>query len=226
MGRRSGICSIACSSGIWATTTGTRGRCGRRTIQLYPPEKGQPRTFIEAQYPAKLTPLNLARAAQSDPGVIRIRSSSQEISEAVTAILNGESNKAATRPAEDFLRLAIPVVAGAQAKLAVAAIDQQYRFQWLLAPENAPPAPAETNAQPGTCGSRNKPSGPRCAAGHRSLNRATRCEAPQWPTPYVAAETATHRAPRLKHALQDLLPANCCFTRSLFSATDLASSCL
>ena len=37
--------------------------------QLYPPEKGQPRTFIEAQYPAKLAPLGLARAAQSDPAV-------------------------------------------------------------------------------------------------------------------------------------------------------------
>jgi hypothetical protein len=112
--------------------------------QLYPPEKGRPRTFIEAQYPAKLPPLGLARAAQSDPAVIPIRNSSPEISAAVTAILNGESNKADTRPAEDFLRLALPVVAGAQAKLAIAAVDQRYRFQWLLTPENAPPAPAET----------------------------------------------------------------------------------
>ena len=118
--------------------------------QLYPPEKGQPRTFIEAQYPAQLAPLNLARAAQADPGVIPIRNSSKDISEAVANILNGESNKAATRPAEDFLRLALPAVAGAQAKLAIAAIDQRYRFEWLLAPENALPEPAETNAQPGT----------------------------------------------------------------------------
>jgi hypothetical protein len=116
--------------------------------QLYPPEKGQPRTFIEAQYPPKLTPLGLARAAQSDPAVAPIRNSSQEINAAVTAILNGESIKAATRPVEDFLRLAMPVVAGAQAKLAVGAIDQQQRFQWLLAPENLPAAPAETSVQP------------------------------------------------------------------------------
>ena len=115
--------------------------------QLYPPEKGQPRTFIEAQYPAQLPPLALARAAQSDPAVIPIRKSSQEINEAVTRILNGESNKADARPTEDFLQLALPAMAGAQAKLAMAAVDQQRRFQWLLAPENAPP-PAE-NVEPG-----------------------------------------------------------------------------
>jgi hypothetical protein len=111
--------------------------------QLYPPEKGQPRTFIEARYPAKLAPLGLARAAQSDPAVIPVRNSSPEISGAVAAILKGESNKADTRPAQDFMRLALPLVAGGQAKLAIGAIDQRYRFQWLLEPENAPPAPAE-----------------------------------------------------------------------------------
>jgi hypothetical protein len=118
--------------------------------QLYPPEKGQPRTFIEAQHPAKLEPLDLARAAQSDPAVASIRSASSDIDEAVRAILNGESDKAGARPTADFLRLAIPAVAGAQARMAVAAIDQQYRFQWVLAPDNAPAAPDETNAQPGT----------------------------------------------------------------------------
>ena len=114
-------------------------------FQLYPPEQGQPRTFVETQYPAKLAPLGLVRAAQSDPGVGRVRNSSQEINGAITAILNGESTKADARPVEDFLRAAIPVVAGAQAKLAIGAIDQQFRFRWLLAPENARPAPAETN---------------------------------------------------------------------------------
>lgn len=118
--------------------------------QLYPPEKGQPRTFIEAQYPATLAPLDLARAAQADPAVASIRSASKDIDEAVAAILKGESNKAGAQPTEDFLRLSIPALAGAQAKLAVAALDRQYKFQWVLAPDNAPAAPAETSTQPGT----------------------------------------------------------------------------
>jgi hypothetical protein len=113
--------------------------------QLYPPEKGQPKTFIEAQYPAKLKPLDLARAAQSDPAIGRIRSSSPDINNAVMQIVNGDSAKAATRPAEDFLRLAIPALAGERAKLAMAAVDEYGKFQWVLAPGNLPPAPAETS---------------------------------------------------------------------------------
>jgi hypothetical protein len=114
--------------------------------QLYPPEKGQPHTFIEAQYPPKVSPLGLLRAAQSDAQLERIRNSSAEINEAVTVIVNGESEKAAARPVSDFLRAAIPVVAGGQARLAIAALDARFRFQWLLAPEDAPPA--STDAQP------------------------------------------------------------------------------
>jgi hypothetical protein len=112
--------------------------------QLYPPERGQPQTFVEAQYPPKAAPLGLLRAAQSDAAVARIRTSSEEINKAVTEILNGQSRKADTRPATEFLRAAIPALAGGQAKLAIATVDQQYRFQWVLAPEDAPPAPSES----------------------------------------------------------------------------------
>jgi hypothetical protein len=126
--------------------------------QLYPPEKGQPRTFVEVQYPAKLAPLGIARAAQSDAQVERIRSSSPEMNAAVTAILNGESIKANSRPVEDFLRLAMPVIAGAQAKLAIGALDELAHFQWLLAPEDARSAPAETDARPATPAEPEKPS--------------------------------------------------------------------
>jgi hypothetical protein len=134
--------------------------------QLYPPEKGQPRTFIEARYPAKLVPLNLASAAQSDPAVSRIRSSSPELEQAVSSILKGESHKAATRAAEDFLRLAIPAAAGAERKLTFAALDQFLHFQWVLAPDDAPPLPAETSAQP------NQPAGRTVQTDRPSLGRA------------------------------------------------------
>jgi len=114
--------------------------------QLYPPEKGQPQTFVEAQYPPKAAPLGLLRAAQSDAAIGQIRTSSEEINEAVTAILNGESRKAAAGPVADFLRAAIAVIAGNQASLAMGAIDERFRFQWVLAPEEPPPA--STDAQP------------------------------------------------------------------------------
>ena len=113
---------------------------------------------MEVQYPANLAPLGIARAAQPDAQIGRIRSSSQEMNAAVTAVLNGESIKANSRPMEDFLRLAMPVVAGAQAKLAIGAIDEQSHFQWLLAPEDARPAPAETDARPATLAEPERPS--------------------------------------------------------------------
>jgi hypothetical protein len=115
--------------------------------QLYPPEKGQPHTFVEVQYPPKAAPLGLLRATQSDSRVQRIRASSEQTNEALTAILNGESRKASSRPTADFIRAAIPLLAGEQARLAIAALDERYRFQWILAPEDALAPPPETETQ-------------------------------------------------------------------------------
>ena len=118
--------------------------------QLYPPEKGEAKTFIEAQFPARIEPLGLLRATQSDPAVNRMGNSSPEVTAAVASIVKGESVKASTRPAEDFMRLAIPALAGAQAKLAMAAINEQSNFQWVLTPEGqAAPPPQQTTVQPG-----------------------------------------------------------------------------
>jgi hypothetical protein len=133
-------------------------------VQLYPPEKGQPQTFIEVRYPAKLAPLELAQAAESNPQVRRIRSSSSDMDDAVAAVVKGESAKAATRPVEDFLRLALPVLVGPQASLVMATLDEQYRFQWLLAPQGAPQEPAETKTS--------EPPGQQVQTDRPSLRRA------------------------------------------------------
>ena len=118
--------------------------------QLYPPEKGEPKTFIEAQYPARVEPLGLLRATQSDPAVGRMGSSSPAVTAAVASIVKGESVKADTRSAEDFMRLAIPALAGAQSKkMTMAAINEQSNFQWVLGPEGqAAPPPQQTTVQP------------------------------------------------------------------------------
>jgi hypothetical protein len=116
--------------------------------QLYPPEKGEPKTFIEAQYPARVEPLGLLRATQADPAVSRISSSSPDVIAAVASIVKGESVKANTRPAEDFMRLSIPALAGAQSKMTMAAINEQANFQWVLAPEGQVAPPPRTGPQP------------------------------------------------------------------------------
>jgi hypothetical protein len=118
--------------------------------QLYPPEKGQPRTFIETDYPATLPQLQLAqRVAQHDPQFQRIGNSSKEISQAVELIAAGNSNKALASPTSDYLRAVIPIATGDQQNLIMAILDMNRGFQWVLAPEKPVPAgkaPAEPDA--------------------------------------------------------------------------------
>jgi hypothetical protein len=119
--------------------------------QLYPPEKGQPRTFVEVQYPPSANQSGLLdRFARHDAQIERIRNGSPEQSKATDAILSGNSDKAAEAPIADFLRGAVPVVTGSQAPIVMALLDATRGFQWLMPPQEAPPPPAETKpAEPG-----------------------------------------------------------------------------
>jgi hypothetical protein len=109
-------------------------------VQLYPPEKGEPRTFIESDYPASIPPLNLAqRVAQSDPQFERIAHSSREVSEAIASIAAGASTKARTSPTTDFMRAAIPLVGRNEQSLVMAVLDMDRGFQWVLAPQQPIP---------------------------------------------------------------------------------------
>jgi hypothetical protein len=118
-------------------------------VQLYPPEKGQPRTFIEAAYPSTIPQLRLAeRIAQPDPQFDRIAHSSREISEAIALIAAGNSIKARPSPAADFMRAAIPLAGGNEQTLIMAMLDMNRGFQWVLPPQEPIP-PGKTQTQPG-----------------------------------------------------------------------------
>ena len=128
--------------------------------QLYPPEKGQPHTFIETDYPANIAPLNLAqRLEQADPQFTRIANSSRETSEAITAIATGNSTKAGTSPTSDFLRAAIPLAGGDQNSLVIAILDMNRGFQWVLAPQQPIPPGKTPQTEPDAPSLRNR--GPR-----------------------------------------------------------------
>ncbi len=112
--------------------------------QLYPPEKDHS-ILVEVRYPGKLPQPTLAeRLAQHDPELERIRNAT-DLSQATDAILAGKSDKAAPGPVADFLRAALPVVAGTQDKLVLAELDAIKGFKWLLPPQEALPAPTQTN---------------------------------------------------------------------------------
>jgi hypothetical protein len=117
-------------------------------LQLYPPEKGEPRTFVEADYPPSIPQLQLAaRIAQSDPQFERITRSSREVSAAVAYIAAGNSIKAASSPTSDFLRAAIPLAGGNEQNLVMAVLDMDRGFAWVLAPQEPIP-PGKTQTQP------------------------------------------------------------------------------
>ncbi len=129
-------------------------------IQLYPPEKGQPRTFIEADYPANIAPLNLAQhVEQSDAQFTRIANNSRESSEAMTAIANGNSTKARTSPVVDFMRAAIPLAGGKGNSLVMALLDMNRGFQWVLPPQQPIPPGKTRQTEPDAPSLRNR--GPR-----------------------------------------------------------------
>lgn len=129
-------------------------------VQLYPPEKGQPRTFIESDYPATIPPLNLAqRVAQSDPQFERITHSSRELSEAISFFAAGASTKARTSPTTDFLRAAIPLAGGNEQSLVMAVLDMDRGFQWVLAPQQPIPPGKTQQTEPDAPSLRNR--GPR-----------------------------------------------------------------
>jgi len=117
-------------------------------VQLYPPEKGQPHTFVEADYPANIRQLRLTeRLAQPDPQFDRIGHSSPDVAEAVAYLASGNSIKARSSPTSDFLRAAIPMAGGNEQTLVMAVLDMNRGFQWLLAPQEPIP-PGKTQTQP------------------------------------------------------------------------------
>jgi len=117
--------------------------------QLYPPEKGSAHTFMEAQYPPSLPQLGIvAQLAQNDPRIERIRSTSTTVDQALKAIADGHSEKAAGASVADFLRAALPAITGKQTGYALAELDAKRGFQWVVPPAEAPAPPSPTQTKP------------------------------------------------------------------------------
>jgi hypothetical protein len=105
-----------------------------RYVQYWPPEKNEPRTLIEFDYPdqPKITALRDLILAH-DPRLDRIRSSSPEMASAADSILRGDTNKLPVASGEAYLRAAMDAIAdGNHERLAVIRFDAG--FEWVIAP--------------------------------------------------------------------------------------------
>jgi hypothetical protein len=107
-----------------------------RFTQLYPPEgKHSPRTLVEVRFPedVKGTPL-VGMIQGSDPGIVRLRSSDPRFVKVLDNIEQGHAQKAAAVDSTDFLRAALPLIAG-KANFVLGTIEQQRGFDWVVPPD-------------------------------------------------------------------------------------------
>jgi hypothetical protein len=114
-------------------------------LQSWPPEKGQPHSLVEFQYPpenAMPTLLDLLR--QKDPRLEKICASDAKMREVADHFLEGQSGKIMAADATQFLRAALSVLAPPSARQTMASIGFDTGFEWILRP---PPEPKRPTAQ-------------------------------------------------------------------------------
>jgi hypothetical protein len=132
--------------------------------QIYPPEKGQPRTLVEVRYPpanrATAEPELLDLLRQNDPRLARIRTANEIMTKSLAFVAGGETQKSVAASDAEFLRAALPAVTPPETKLTMALIDFDKGFRWLIQPPaSAVPAPAdEKPREPDAPTLRRKPS--------------------------------------------------------------------
>ena len=114
-----------------------------RFTQLYPPEGGKhgTHTLVEIRYPAeddakgpRHDPPLAALIQGGDPGIAKLRSSDVKFAKVAEAIDKGQAQKAVAADSTDFLRAALPLIAGNQ-KFFMGTMAEQHGFDWIVPPE-------------------------------------------------------------------------------------------
>jgi hypothetical protein len=114
-------------------------------LQSWPPEKGQPHTLLEFQYPPEnATPTLLDLLRQKDPRIEKICASDAKMREVADHFLEGQSGKVVATDATQFLRAALSVLTPPGARQTMASISFDTGFEWILRP---PPEPHRATAQ-------------------------------------------------------------------------------
>jgi hypothetical protein len=106
-----------------------------RFTQLYPPEKHQAKTLIETRFPASLNDVPLlGLVQQNDPRIAQIRSSDPHLNKAAELIEHGQANRVPMQEAADFLRAALPFLAG-NAHSMEGEVGESGGFRWIVPPQ-------------------------------------------------------------------------------------------
>jgi hypothetical protein len=109
-------------------------------VQLWPPEKGQPRTLIEFAYPPENAPPTLLELLrQKDPRLEKLISSDPKIASVARLLLSGDSIRLLPADATQFLRAALDAIAPPNTRETMAIISEDTGFAWILAPPSEKP---------------------------------------------------------------------------------------
>ena len=111
-------------------------------VQMWPPEKSQPHTLIEFEYPPENAPptlLDLLR--QKDPRFEGLVSSDPKMASVARLLLAGDSNKVPAADATQFLRAALDAIAPPNTRETMAVISEDNGFSWILPPPHEQPLP-------------------------------------------------------------------------------------
>jgi hypothetical protein len=133
-------------------------------VQLYPPDKGQPKTLIESAYPpndpGEPPILDLLKA--NDSRLAPLRSADPGMGRAADLLLRGESQKIKFDDGLELLRASFQSVSPPEAKQMILTITEQKGMQWVLGEsELVPLSPQDQKkAESGAPTLRKKP-GPR-----------------------------------------------------------------
>jgi hypothetical protein len=142
-----------------------------RFTQLYPPEGGKkaPHTLVEARYPPEdpsalasrvvtqnTEPPLIALIQAGDPALTRLRTGDPKFAKVMDAIDHGQAQKASATDSADFLRAALPLIAGGN-KFFLGTMEEQHGFDWIVPPDEPLEKADDKTRPPGAPSLRKKP---------------------------------------------------------------------
>jgi hypothetical protein len=118
-------------------------------IQLYPPEKNEPRTLVEVRYPPEIPgPTLLQLLGQNDARLRPVRTADPKVNQAAQYILDGAATRAAGEPTSIFLRDALTATKSQESKLTLAILRDNDRFDWVIPPPEPLRKPSDEKRDP------------------------------------------------------------------------------
>ena len=101
--------------------------------QLYPPEKHAPRTLVEARYPAGLKGPTLEEMVKSNDPRISSLLQNARFEKVLENLRAGSAQKAPAADSVEFMRAAVPVLAG-NSSYVIGTLDEQRGLNWVVPP--------------------------------------------------------------------------------------------